>query len=62
MGTLESKVHQALENPDSEKIVREVFESLDSNHNGTLDKEEYKIFIKLMLGHDSTALKSEVSK
>jgi Ca2+-binding EF-hand superfamily protein len=60
MGSFESKVADALDHPDNEKTVREVFEALDKDGNGTLDREEYRVFIGLLLGHDSSVLKSEV--
>lgn len=60
MGTLESKVADALDHPENEQIVREVFVALDQDGNGTLDRDEYRVFIRLLLGHDTSLLKSEV--
>lgn len=37
-----------------------MFETLDKDGNKTLDREEYTIFVKLVLGHDAGVLKQEV--
>jgi hypothetical protein len=60
MGGFESKVHEILEHPEHSETAKEVFEALDKDANGTLDKSEYKIFIELLLGHDTDHLKHEV--
>jgi len=40
MGTLESKVNSALEHPEDIEIVKEVFDALDADHNGTISLDE----------------------
>uniref|UniRef100_A0A7S4JY44 EF-hand domain-containing protein n=1 Tax=Paramoeba aestuarina TaxID=180227 RepID=A0A7S4JY44_9EUKA len=59
MGSNHSTVQKALDQPQNEEACRKAFEKLDKDHSGTLDKQQFHEFAKIVLSLDLVMFKDK---
>jgi Ca2+-binding EF-hand superfamily protein len=59
---VEKEVKLILDDPENEKALRKAFKICDKDKNGSLDRDEFHSFAKVVFGVDCTELKKEIVK
>lgn len=62
MGNSDSKIVEVIRDPVSDEALRKLFNQFDKDKNGSLDKEEWKLFGKYLWLADVKEATEEVKK